>query len=84
MGELHLELSGKSWNTSLTPWSRGWRSEDFLTQWEDFFDLEDRRELVALEQSLLVPLIQGESCSRKDLRPFTDFLATVRRKTPGL
>jgi hypothetical protein len=59
-------------------------SEDFLTQWEDFFDLEDRRELVALEQSLLVPLIEGESCSRKDLRPFTDFLATVRRKTPGL
>ena len=68
MGELHLELSGKSWNTSLTPWSRGWRSEDFLTQWEDFFDLEDRRELVlsCCYTVVVARCLRGESHDAKN------------------
>lgn len=56
-------------------------SEDFLTIWQEFFTNEERGELLMLEQELIVPLVSHTPVRKAQYRPFTDFLAQVRRKT---
>lgn len=55
-------------------------NEDFMTEWEDFFeDPQARQSFLQVEETLVNPLLAEQPERKRELRPLTDFFSKMRR-----